>query len=125
ESSARGAHQGPDHLDPRPEGRRATALPATCRERRHTPLSCLRGDLVEQPCLADARLTDDDEQTAPPRLRGVEARPQLAQLPLRPNQDAESDLIAGRHDQTAARPTGAMFRTAVMWTRLVVCIDSS
>src|SRR5262245_65568523 len=76
------ARVGADDLDPRPEGRRAVAVPAARPE--HLDAGCRRvpGQLVDETSLADARLTANQDEPAPPGGRLGERAPELDEVPI-------------------------------------------
>src|SRR5204863_8129566 len=70
----------PDDLDPRPVGRSAALLPAAARE--HGEVACrLVGELLQQPRLADARLSGDHHEAAASGGGLAECVLELSQLP--------------------------------------------
>ena len=77
-----------EQLEPREVRRRAAGLPRPTPADGEATRERARGQLVAEPCLADARLTVQDAQTAATECRSSEQLLQAAQLARTPDQHA-------------------------------------
>ncbi len=85
----------PDHLDPRPVGRRALAFPAPSPEGDAAALGRLPSELLREPGLPDARFADDEEEAPPPADGVLQARAQLRELTLPTHEDRSGVHLGG------------------------------
>jgi len=74
------AHVGPHDLHPRPIGRCASRLPASAPQDPGPARSRPRGELADQPALADPRFAGEEEQAPPPASGILETGRQLIEL---------------------------------------------